>query len=383
MTMLDGFTLLDFSSMGPGPRCTRLLADYGMRVVKVRPPAGATRMMEPPWYAYSANRGIAQLHVDLRREAGLRLAHRLLAQADAMVESFRPGVAARLGLGYKQVAAVNEAIVYCSVSGYGQHGPYASRPAHDLNWLALGGFLARGSRRADGGPALPGGAVADTAGGYSAAVALLAALVRKSRTAQGCYLDVPVMDGVLRMMQYVIDGHLAGGDGEEPPAGLLTGGAACYDVYQAADGKWLAVAAIEPHFWAALCRALGLEHRLPDQRDPGLQEELRTELAAAFRTRTRDEWITMLGPNACVTPVNSPAEVLQDPHLRSRPLTLEVQAGGRKVRQMAPRLPTPDPPGLAAQPAGPTSPAAADELLRGFGVGDAEISALRSDGTLS
>ena len=381
--MLDGFTLLDFSSMGPGPRCTRLLADYGMRVIKVRPPAGVTRVMEAPWFAYSANRSIPQLHVDLSREAGRRLVHRLLRHADAMVESFRPGVASRLGLGYKQVATVNDAIVYCSVSGYGQQGPYARRPAHDLNWLALGGFLALGSRRADNGPALPGGAVANTVGGYSTAVALLAALVRKGSTGQGCYLDVSVMDSVLRTMQFVLDGHLAGGNGGEQPAGLLTGGAACYDVYQAADGKWLAVAAIEPHFWAALCRALGLEHRLADQHDPGLQEEMRRELVAAFRTRPRDEWITMLGPDACVTPVNSPGEVLQDPHLRSRPLTLEVEVEGRKIRQMAPRLATPDPPGLTAQPAGPTSPAEADKLLRDFGIDDAEIGTLRADGTLS
>ena len=116
-------------------------------------------------------------------------------------------VAARLGIGYQQVAAVNDAIVYCSVSGYGQHGPYASRAAHDLNWLALGGFLALGSRRADGGPALPGAVVADTVGGYSAAVAVLAALLRRGRTGQGCHLDVAVMDGVLRTMQYVLDGN--------------------------------------------------------------------------------------------------------------------------------------------------------------------------------
>lgn len=360
-----------------------MLADYGMRVIKVRPPAGATRMMEAPWYAYSANRGIPQLHVDLSRAAGRRLVHRLLRQADAMVESFRPGVAARLGIGYEQAAAVSDAIVYCSVSGYGQHGPYASRAGHDLNWLALGGFLALGSRRADGGPALPGAVVADTVGGYSAAAAVLAALLRRGKTGQGCHLDVSVMDGVLRTMQYVLDGHLAADGGGDEPAGLLTGGAACYDVYQAADGKWLAAAAIEPHFWGALCRALGLEHRIGDQHDPGLQDELRGELAAAFRTRPRDEWITLLGPDACVTPVNSPAEVLSDPHLLSRPLTVEVAVGGRRVRQLAPRLPAPDPAGLAAQPAGPTSPAEVDALLTGFGLDGAEISALRSDGTLS
>ena len=142
--MLESLTLLDFSSMGPGPRCTRLLADYGMRVIKIRPPSGGTRMSEAPWYSYSSNRGIAQIAIDMKQDAGRALVHRLLARVDAMVESYRPGVAARLGIGYDDVRAVNPSIVYCSVSGFGQTGPYATWPAHDLNWLALGGFLASG-----------------------------------------------------------------------------------------------------------------------------------------------------------------------------------------------------------------------------------------------
>ena len=372
--VLDGLTLLDFSSMGPGPRCTRLLADYGLRVIKIRPPTGGTRLMDAPWYSYSANRGIRQVHVDLKLEAGQELVHRLLGRADAMIESYRPGVAARLGLGYDEVKASNEAIVYCSVSGYGQSGPYAHWPAHDLNWLALGGFLDGGSRRENGSPSLPGAVVADTIGGYSAAVAVLCALVRRSVTGQGAYLDVSVMDGVLRMMQFVLDGQLAA----DPATRLLTGGSAGYDLYQAADGKWLAVAAIEPHFWAALCRGTGLAHRIPDQDDPSRQDLLRKELASAFATRTRDEWVHELGPVACVSPVNSPQETLADPHLRSRQLTLDVQVDGRPVRQLAPRLAVPDPPDLTEQPAGPTPPHLVDDTLRDFGLADGEVAELRA-----
>jgi alpha-methylacyl-CoA racemase len=366
--------------MGPGPRCTRLLADYGMRVVKVRPPVAATRLMDAPWYAYSANRGIPQIHVDLKHEAGRRLVYSLLARVDAMVESYRPGVAARLGIGYEDARAHNDSLVYCSVSGFGQDGPYARWPAHDLNWLALGGFLDGGSRREDGGPALPGAVVADTVGGYSTAVALLCALLRRATTGQGAYLDVSVMDGVLRMMQFVLDGHLAAEDGS---GSVLTGGAAYYDVYRAADNRWLAVAAIEPQFWAALCRGTGLAHRIPDQHDPARQGLLREELAAAFAARPRDEWLLDLGPTACVSAVNAPAETLADPQLRSRPLTVEVRVGDRTVRQLAPRLAVPDPPDLDAQTAGPTPADEVDDTLRSLGISADRIAELRSTGVVT
>jgi alpha-methylacyl-CoA racemase len=383
--MLASHTLLDCSTAGPGPRCTRLLADYGVRVIKIRPPAGGTRMLTTPWYTYSANRGIRQIHVDLKLEAGRRLVHRMLERADVLLESYRPGVAARLGLGYEEVRATNEGIVYCSVSGYGQQGPYAQWPAHDLNWLALGGFLHGGSRREDGGPALPGAVVADAAGGYSAAVAVLAALVRKAATGEGAYLDVSVVDSVLRVMQAVFDARLAdeslsgeqGASGASGPPGMLTGGSACYDVYQAADGRWLAVAAIEPHFWAALCTELGLPHRIADQHNPELQDTLREELRTAFATRPSGEWLLVLGPAACVTPVNSPAETLLDPHLNARPLTVDVLVGRRTVRQLAPRLAVPDPPDLGQQPTGPTPDAEADAVLHELGIDPDEIAELR------
>jgi alpha-methylacyl-CoA racemase len=375
--MLNTHTLLDFSGAGPGPRCTRLLADYGMRVIKIRPPVGGTRMIDTPWYSYSANRGIQQIHVDLKQDAGRRLVHRMLQRAGVMIESYRPGVAARLSLGYEDVRASNESIVYCSVSGYGQQGPYAQWPAHDLNWLALGGFLHGGSRREDGAPTLPGAVVADAAGGYSAAVAVLAALVRKATTGQGAYLDVSVVDSVLRVMQFVLDAQLAGEQDTSRPAGMLTGGSACYDVYQAADGKWLAVAAIEPHFWAALCAELGLPHRIPDQHNPSLQDVLREELRRAFATRGSDEWLRVLGPVACVSPVNSPAETLEDPHLNARPLTVDVHVAGHTVRQLTPRLAVADPADLAKQSAGPTPAAEVDATLQEMGIGADEIAGLR------
>ena len=379
--MLGGFTLLDFSRIGPGPRCTRLLADYGMRVVKIGPPVSQTRMIEAPWYSYSANRGIPQVAIDLRQDAGRQLVRRLVARADAMLESFRPGVAARLGIGYPDAAGANEQIVYCSLSGYGQRGPYATWPAYDINWLALGGLLDATSRAADGSPAVPGGAVADSLGAHSAAVAILTALVQRAATGQGAYLDVAVIDSVLRTMRTDLDAHLASAPAELPDATSLSD-LACYAIYQTADGGWLAVGALEPHFWAELCRRLGLDQLISAQREPARQDELRGALAAIFSTRPRAHWIAELGPHACVSPVNDPAGVLADPHLGSRPLVIEVSAAGLPVRQLAPRLAVPDPPGLSDQPAGQTTPAEADAVLQSFGIGGADIAELRAVGIL-
>jgi alpha-methylacyl-CoA racemase len=390
--MLDTLTVLDFSSTGPGPRCTRLLADYGMQVIKIRPPSGNSRSLDGPWFSSSANRNIPQLHVDLKHEDGRRLVHRLLTRVDAVIESYRPGVAARLGIGYVEVRATNPSIVYCSVSGYGQGGPYAQWTGHELNFLALAGFL--GARADDGTPMLPGGVVADAFGAYSTAVAVLSALLSAQATGRGAYLDVSIVDSVLRAMLLDLDRHLAyhgandgAGDGDDNEAGaqfddsspteVLTGGAASYGVYAASDGRWLALAAIEEQTWAALCRGLDLEHRIPAQHDHALQHTLRAELASAFGRRTAAEWFGELGSTACLTPVNSPAEVLADPHLTSRPLTLAVRVGARTVRQLSPRLPVPDPPGLAGQPAGPSTDEQADDALRRLGLTEPEIAELR------
>jgi len=380
--MLDGLLLLDFSSVGPGPRCTRLLADYGMRVVKIRPPATGTRLLEAPWFAYSADRGIDQVRVDLKRPEGVALVHRMIATADCLVESFRPGVADRLGIGHADVAAANPRLVYCSVSGYGQTGPYAGRPAHDLNWLALGGYLAACGRRADGGPALPGATVADTVGGYSTAVAVLCALLARGATGSGRFLDVSVIDAVLRTMQFGIDEHLAGA-GSPAAGGLLQGGFACYDVYETADGRWLALGAIERHFWATACHGLGLEHLVDAHLDAGGQDAVRAEVAAAFRTRTADAWMAELGEVTCLTPVNSPAEVVTDPHLRDRPLLVDTELDGRPLRQLAPRLAVADPADLERLPVGATPPERVATVLTDFGLAADEIAALRRENVLS
>ncbi len=302
--MLEGFTVLDLSSVGPGPRCSWLLADLGADVVKIVAPASAGRI-EPPVHSYGAGRGTRRVEIDLKADAGSFLA--LAADADAIVESFRPGVADRLGIGYENVRGRNPRIVYAAITGYGQEGPRAQWAGHDLNYLAMTGYIA-----CQGG-ALPGATVADSAGGgMHAALSIVASLLRRERTGEGAYLDVSTTNGSLYLMALQIDQYLA--TGEEAAAGttLLTGKYACYDVYACRDGKLLSVGAIEASFFANLCGALGLWDLAALQYDDDKQDDVRRALRDAFMTRDRDEWVDHLASkDTCVAPVLAVSEVAE------------------------------------------------------------------------
>ena len=382
---LDGITVLDLSTVGPAARCTRILADYGARVVKLGAPAKSGVNTEPPFFAYSAGRGMQRMRLDLKQPEGVAVFLRLAKRADVVVESFRPGVVTRLGIGYADVRRNNPRIVYCSTSGYGQQGPRARWAGHDLNYLAVSGYLDCSGRRADGGPPLPGATVADgAAGGMHAAIAILAALLRRGQTGEGEYLDVAVADGALSLMALAVDEHLATGEPFGPGHDILTGRYACYDTYAARDGRWLAVAAIEPAFWANLCKALGLERWIAHQTDDARQDEIRADLRAAFRTRDRDTWVAELAPNdTCVAPVQSVAEAAADPQFVARAMFCDAQHPQRgRLRQVAPALA-----GMARPERAPVLPAPGvtetDSLLAEAGYAPAEIASLRTSGAVA
>jgi alpha-methylacyl-CoA racemase len=325
---LSGVTVLDLSTVGPAARCTRLLADYGATVVKVGtvPGRGATQI-EPAFYAYGGQRAMRRVRVDLRDAEGRDAFLALVAGADVVVESFRPGVADKLGIGYQALRSVNPRVVYCSTTGYGQSGPRADWAGHDLDYLAVGGYLASSGPRADGGPPVPGATVADSAaGGMHAALAVMAALHGRAVSGEGAYLDVSVADGVLWLMSLAVDEHLATGAQPGPGHDVLTGRYACYDTYRAADGRWLAVGAIEGKFFANLCRALGCEQWVDHQYDDDAQAAIRADFCAAFARRDRDAWVTQLaGADTCVAPVQSVAELADDPQLAHRGALVEAK----------------------------------------------------------
>ncbi len=382
---LTGTLVLDLSTVGPATRCTRLLADYGARVVKVGAPpkAGATTLV-PPFHAYSGQRGLERAQIDLKSPAGLDAFLRLAGTADVVVESFRPGVADRLGIGYEAVRARNPGVVYCSTSGYGQTGPRAQRAGHDLNYLAAGGFLHMSERTGEGRPPLPGATVADiAAGGLHAAAAILAALVGRATSGEGAYLDVAVAEGVLWMLSLYIDEYLATGEAPGPGHYILTGRYACYDVYPTAGGGWLAVAAIEPRFWANLCRLVGLERWAEHQTDDAVQDQIRADLRAAFARRPRDEWVALLADeDTCVAPVLDIAEVAADPQVAARDAVVEATSPGRPpFRQLGPLLAgTPRPPAYALRDGTVTDTAS---LLAEAGLPAEDVDALLSEGVIA
>jgi crotonobetainyl-CoA:carnitine CoA-transferase CaiB-like acyl-CoA transferase len=295
-----------------------------------------------------------------------------------VIESFRPGVMDRLGVGYESLRRGNERLVYCAITGYGQDGPYRDRVGHDINYIGHAGLL-HATGQPDGPPTLPAVQVGDFGGGMAAAVGTLAALTEAASTGRGRFVDVSMLDVATSWLGVVMSWYLA--TGEVPPRGgmPLSGGLACYRVYRAGDGRYLSVGALEPPFWQALCEALDLPE-LVNQHfgPPDVQEAVATRLQAVFETRPRDEWVERLAHlETCVGPVNDVSEALDDPQVIHRGLVARV--GGTPVGPG----PAVGLPGEARvfRPA-PGLGEHTDEVLRESGVSSGEISDLRSIGAI-
>jgi crotonobetainyl-CoA:carnitine CoA-transferase CaiB-like acyl-CoA transferase len=379
-TPLSDLVVLDLSRYLPGPFLTRVLADLGATVIKVEPPAGdPVRWMPPFRDGVSAmfatlNAGKRSLVLDLRKPEAVAVALALVDRSDVVVESFRPGVLDRLGLGPAALLQRKPSLIIASLSGYGQTSSKRGDAGHDLNYVARAGLLA-GQGPADGPPAQPALQVADLAGGaWPAAVGVLAALRERDRTGVGRHLDLSLTRGALAMASF----QLAVADAGPPEprgGGMLSGGLPCYRVYAAADG-WLAVGALEPHFFAALCAAVGRPELAAYGLTPGPDgERVAAELGAVLRTRTRAEWQAALaGLDTCCEPVATLAEALADPDL--------APAFGRADGHLVVR---PDLGALAdAPPPGPVPGfgSDADAVLRDLGVEASLVHAARSAGAL-
>ncbi len=383
--LLEGITVLNLASVGPAARAARTLADYGARVIQVGPTSRrGSVQIQPPFHTYGAGRGYERIQIDMKSEAGKEAFLRLAEKADAIIESFRPGVVKRLGIGYDDVKARNAGIVYCSTTGYGQDGPASAWAGHDINYLAMAGLLACTEPREDGGPPILGATVADSAGGgMHAVLSILAALVKRGQSGEGVYLDVSATEGVLSLMSLSIDQYLATGEIAGPRQVLLTGRYAFYDVYKAKDGKWVSVGAIEPRFYHNLCSLLGCEQYAKAQMDDDLQDEIREAFKAAFLTKTRDEWTALLAAkDTCVAPVYTIPELVEDPHFAERGLFMDAEHPDHGAfRQMAPVLAGGDrnQPLHRVRPFGETD---SDALLESAGYAREEIEKLRSEGAV-
>ncbi|TMC50556.1 MAG: CoA transferase [Chloroflexi bacterium] len=333
---LSGLRVLDLTRLLPGPFCTMVFADLGADVIKVEDLSGGDYIRwTPPLQGdysamyYTLNRNKRSIRLDLKAEAGREAFLRLVETADVVVESFRPGVLDRLRVGYQELRRRNRGVILCSISGYGQDGPYRDRAGHDLNYIAIGGALGMTGTR-DGTVAMPGVQVGDIGGGaMSAAIAVLAALHHRERTGEGQHCDVSMLDGVvtwlsLHAARYFFEGHAPG------PAGThLNGRHPCYNLYRCADGV-MSVGALEPKFWAALVEALGVPHLAGDAFADGEDaDRVHAELEAVFLRRTRAQWVEALaGRDVCCEPVLGLDEVFDHEQVRHRHLQLEAGSGG-------------------------------------------------------
>ena len=321
---LAGIRVVDFTRLLPGAFATLMLAELGAEVIKIEDPDGGDPMRRlPPLlngrgiYDWLLNRGKKSVALDLRRPESARFVERLVASADVVVESFRPRTARRLGVSAEQLRAVHPQLIHCAITGYGQSGPYADRPGHDLNYVSLSGLLAADRPNGE----LPRMFIADVGGGaMTAVIAILGALVGRERQGVGASLDVSMHDACLYWVMLPAARDLVP-DGEHAVGEIPTFGKhASYNVYRTSDDRWIALGALEEKFWVAFCAAIGRPD-LAARHATGEADQaaLIADMRALFATRTRDEWLSILpGQDTCVTPVNTPTEALGDPHVVAR-----------------------------------------------------------------
>lgn len=337
--------VLDFTTLLPGPYATLLLADLGADVVRIESPDRPDLMrLAPPYDETGTSAGHAWVHrskrsvaLDLKHPQAAAVVRRLVQRYDIVVEGFRPGVMQRLGLDYETLAAENPALIYCSVTGYGQTGPYRERAGHDLNYQALSGLLSHSGRR-ETGPIPSGVPLADMAGGLFAALAILAAVIHRQRTGEGQYLDLALLDTTVAFDGYAVSGFLAARHQPSYESEPLNGGS-FYDCYRTRDGRYLAVAALEPKFWERFCEAIDRPDLIPYGAkvwDAAVQQSLKQVLQQAIATKTLAEWQAIFAErDACVEPVLTLQEMMQHPQVQARALLVEVpQPNGSAQRQV-------------------------------------------------
>ncbi|MBW2147141.1 MAG: CoA transferase [Deltaproteobacteria bacterium] len=380
---LAGIRILDLTRLLPGPYCTMLLADMGADVLKIEEPS-----IGDPFRRYSpvmsggesmqfmlVNRNKRSMTLNLKKPRGREIFMRLAEKTDVVVEQFRPGVVARLGVDYESVCKVNPRIVYCSISGYGQDGPYRLVPGHDINYQACSGWMSV-TRTPDGVPMHCGNLVADMAGGgLFPTIAILSGLMALKLTGQGQYLDVSMMDTMVHMMMIHAGYYFGTGTAAEPGTFRQSGIYPFYKTYQCRDGKYLTLGCSEHHLWANVCRVFGREDYIPHQFPEGRQrEEMLEFFQQTFLTRDRDEWLRVLeDANICVAPVLDMAELFKHPQVIHRKLLDEVEhpAEGR-IPQLGFPFKMTATPGLIKTPP-PLKGQHTDEVLRRMGYRDEEI----------
>ncbi|KYK30980.1 MAG: hypothetical protein AYK19_04385 [Theionarchaea archaeon DG-70-1] len=315
--MLQHVKILDLSRLLPGPYCSMILADLGCDIIKIEEPTTGdyTRWMPPFINGESArflsvNRNKRSMTLNLKTEKGREIFFKLVQKSDVVLESFRPGTLQKLQVDYERAQEVNPQIIYCSITAYGQNGPYKSKAAHDINILGLGGVLSITKDRT-----IPGIQIADTTSGLLACIAILTALITREKTKKGQYIDISMLDGVISLLSVHAAEYFATNVSPVPEKMPLSGGLACYHVYETKDSKFITLGALEPKFWNLLCKTIEREDLIPEQLRED-QKSLKKVLKDIFKQKDQKEWVNIL-TDMC-TPVNSLEEVFQDPQVLHR-----------------------------------------------------------------
>ncbi|MHA1631423.1 MAG: CaiB/BaiF CoA transferase family protein [Candidatus Freyarchaeota archaeon] len=331
---LEGIIVLDLTRLLPGPFCSMFLGDLGAEVIKIEEPrSGDWTRWNPPFINgesaifMSVNRNKKSVTLNLKSEKGREIFYKLIRKSDVVLEGFRPGVAKRLKIDYETVSKLNPRIIYCSISGFGQNGPYARKSGHDINYIGIGGILALTGEKGKP-PIIPGVPIADLGGGgMMGVVGILAALLMREKTGKGQYVDVSMLDGVVSWLSIYAGMYLIGGVATRRGENVLAGGLGSYGVYETSDGKYITLGMLEEAFWRNFCRAVG---RLDLENYPYLSPEKREELSGIIRqiirSKTRDEWLKIFGDaDVPCGPVNEIEEVFSDPQVLHREMLMEVE----------------------------------------------------------
>ncbi len=395
---LSGIKVLDLTKLAPGPFCTMILGDLGADIIKIEepgPPTGRRAQQagkagtQGPAGAFSGspfnalNRNKKSIGLNLKSGPGKEIFLRLAQRTDVIVEEYRPGVAERLGIGFEKLSIRNPSLIYCAITGYGQDGPYRDLVGHDLNYIATAGVLSI-LGRAGQMPTIPHNIIADYAGGgMHGAIGVLAALVARQHTGRGQYVDISMMDGALTLMAQSFSTFFATGAipkrGETPLDGAIPN----YNVYETRDGKMITIGALEPWFFANLCRALGREDLIEHEFNSAKRDEIRDVFTKAFKTRTRDEWFEILSKtDICVGRMNTLDEVANDPQVRARKMIVDLDAeDGRKVKQVGISVKLSETPGSIRSLA-PALGQHTEEILTGLGYTLEQIQKWRDEGSI-
>jgi alpha-methylacyl-CoA racemase len=373
MGALDGVRVIEMAGLAPAPYCGLILADFGADVVRI------DRVGAPDVDLLA--RGKRSIGVNLKHPDGVACVLRLVEQADVLLEPFRPGVMERLGLGPDVACQHNPRLIYARLTGYGQVGPYAEMAGHDINYIAISGALSTIGRRSEK-PLAPINLLGDFAGGgMTCALGILLAFIERSRSGRGQIVDAAMVDGAAYLATFLYKFRSTGFWSDERGTNLLDGAAPFYDTYETKDGKYMSVGAIEPQFYAALLKGLGLDPAtMPNQNSRTHWEETARKFTEIFKTRTRDEWCAIFdGTDACVAPVLGLGEVAGHPHPKARELLLRDENGNYEPTP-APRLSRT--PGSVRRPV-PKVGQHTEDVLREYGFDDDEITALKGSGAIA